>query len=407
MKKDSFIIYTQDIEANFQQYESYEDSFLTLFSDEQVLPLFRQFGDGLKLALAKSGYSGSHKKSEMIHYILVKFEEIGASITRQTLYRWFNHKRPAHNSRDLMYQFCFAMNYDLETTKWFFEHVYYDRCFHMKHLKECIYYYVLLTKQSYQKALELYEHAKQLLHIKQDSETYTKDLRQSLEYICDDQSFYTWIVLHQDDFSNYNVNARTILMQLLKRVQGSNHQAKVVALARKKQIIPSELQAECGLAILDYISMEELQEGTQHYRSLEFMLRTITQISAEKMKEVKKQANQQMVLLGRNFVDKEVLGEVVKHPDTCSYESIRKVIILLAFYQKCVQDQFHQHYYENLQEQYHAIVSSIDYALMEADFNLLYPGNPHDWLYLHCARLTDPLSWYRYFYQDYMNESYE
>lgn len=407
MEKSPFIVYTQDIEEDFQLYESFEESFLTLFGDENVLPLFRDFSDGLVIALEKSGYQGVNQKNEMIRYILKRFECIGASISRQTLYRWFDNKRPSHHSRDLIYQFCFAMNYDLETTKWFFEHVYYDRCFHLKYLKECVYYYALSTNKSFQNAMEIYEHAKELLNAKEEGLIYTSELRQSLSDVYDDQNFYAWVVCHQNYFANYNMNAKTVLLQLLNSIQGTNSQAKVVELAHRKRMIPQELKDICGLAVLDYISMGEMDESIQHYGSLAFMLRVITQISTESMKRVKKQAHSQMVLLGRNFVDNEVLNEVVKHPDTCSYESIRKVIIMLAFYQKCIQDQFHGYCYTSLHEQYHAIVSSVDYALMEADLNLLYPGNPHDWLYLHCARLIDPLSWYRYFYQDFMNESCE
>ena len=85
-----------------------------------------------------------------------------------------------------------------------------------------------------------------------------------------------------------------------------------------------------------------------------------------------------------------------------SYDSIRKMIILLDFYCFWVDIKLNPDEYSELssKERQKIYVEEINSSLYECGYEELYAGNPYDWIFLCSAISEKPLE----FFRSYMSE---
>lgn len=113
----------------------------------------RTFGGGLSELMKKCGYNGSDDPLEKVDHLDKMLNNIGVSFTKDTLKKWFaDEARPKvqSDSREKMFRICFALGATAENTEWFFHHVYFDRCFDCRQLKEAVYLFCMKNGKPYQ-----------------------------------------------------------------------------------------------------------------------------------------------------------------------------------------------------------------------------------------------------------------
>ncbi|MCM1191499.1 MAG: hypothetical protein NC389_03610 [Acetatifactor muris] len=83
-----------------------------------------------------------------------------------------------------------------------------------------------------------------------------------------------------------------------------------------------------------------------------------------------------------NFPSKKTMSDIQNEDIKSSYDAIRKALILLKFY--CFFKKV-ENKKANGEEDFEDFWKETDDMLYECGYALLYPRNPYDWIFLHCA----------------------
>ena len=82
-----------------------------------------------------------------------------------------------------------------------------------------------------------------------------------------------------------------------------------------------------------------------------------------------------------------------------TYESMRKMIIMLFSY-----DFWYQVQWENEEFELDDYISQLNALLNDCGFSLIYYGNPYDWMFLYCTLSEMPLDTFRDIISEVLNE---
>ena len=369
---------------------------------------FRSFKDGLILAIYRAGYEGLDDDESYKDFIRKRLKEIGSNISNPTIRGWFQGVRSDSHSRDKMYQLCFAFHFGLEDTKWFFEHVYYERCFYVKALKECIYYYCMNHHLSYQDALRLIDQYTPILEEDiSPCEQYSDVLRDELHEIEDEETLKNYLYERRHVFQIHHVRAAQVLHELVQLIQIKKEELSFIKEYRINNGIPYDRIKDASLLLQDLLTQQEpeiFREDTKskyyRYTSEEFMLHMITTCNRKDFKQITPLLKQFDPLFIRNFIDVNHFSRVINQPYHHSDDSIRKVIILLSFYRKAISDQLAEIQYRDDQSQFYAYCYDMNDTLSRSDLPPLFIGHPYDWFFLFCACHYDPLDNFRCFFSE-------
>lgn len=328
----------------------------------------RSFGDGL-LAIISSKYSDVN-----INNVIARIKDYAKSngiplkeiAAENTLANWFkNDKRPkkGDTSRGSMFALAFAMNFNVAETKYLFENVYLDRAFDYRKEKELIYYFCLKAGKTWTEAEDLIEKAKNLTKQYEDKTILTLEIQSELKAINDEEALLSYIATHGHNFEKNNVKAKKVFAELLSR-------AKTTALIEVRKMDKELPKGKWNLG-------DEISNNT--------LFEIITDQKASSKAGTKTIFNN--VDLPQEITNRfPEAGTFSK--TNMTYEEIRKAIILLHFYNYCI-DNWNETDFDEFVEEMNNILN--DCCLAE-----LYPGNPFDWLFLYSMTYEDyPLDVFR------------
>ncbi len=328
----------------------------------------RSFGDGL-LAVISSKYSDVN-----INNVIAKIKDYAKSngiplkeiAAENTLANWFkNDKRPkkGDTSRGSMFALAFAMNFNVAETKYLFENVYLDRAFDYRKEKELIYYFCLRSGKTWAETENLIEKAKNLTRQYEDKTILTLEMQGELDTINDDAALLSYIATHGHNFAKNNVKAKKVFAELLSH-------AKKVALIEVKKMDKELPKGKWNPG-------EEISNN--------FLFEIITDQKASSKAGTK-------TIFNNAALPQEITSRFPEagtfSKTNMTYEEIRKAIILLHFYNYCI-DNWNETDFDEFVEEMNNILN--DCCLAE-----LYPGNPFDWLFLYSMTYEDyPLDVFR------------
>lgn len=329
---------------------------------------FRSFGDGL-LAVISGKYPDVN-----INNVIAKIKDYAKSngvplkeiAAENTLANWFkNDKRPkkGDTSRGSMFALAFAMNFNVAETKYLFENVYLDRAFDYRKEKELIYYFCLRSSKTWVEAKDLIEKAKNLTKQHEDKTILTSEIQDELKAINDEAALLSYIATHGHNFEKNNVKAKKVFAELLSL-------AKRVALTEVKKMHKDLTKGKWN-------PEEEISNN--------FLFEIITDQKASSesgTKTIFKNADLPQEITNR-FPEAGTFSKT-----DMTYEEIRKTIILLHFYNYCINNWNETDYDE--------FVVEMNNILNDCCLAELYPGNPFDWLFLYSMTYEDyPLDVFR------------
>lgn len=106
-------------------------------------------------------------------------------------------------------------------------------------------------------------------------------------------------------------------------------------------------------------------------------------------------------ILKNNFPSKKVMSDVLDESKVSiskSYDSIRKILVLLDFYVFWVRVKLKISDVADFDkdELFQIYKDEADSLLYQCGYEPLYAGNPYDWLFLCSAQNEDPLTFFRY-----------
>lgn len=392
---------------------------------------FRPFNHGLDTLIQKHGYDKSMSdNSSKSDYLYNKLKEIGSEIEEKTVFSWFiGEHRPKiePSSRKRMYEICFALHLSIDEAKWFFQHVYFDRCFNCHIIEEAVYYYCLLHSLSFNRA-------KELIRIISDSENNTTKnfeleisnptlyITEQIESFKSENDFLHFMKLNKSSFNSWNVSSYNFIKEYLAELTGSN---KVDAsyidkikrqIKRKAQIRSSDIDPalfdKCGLLlkeiyfdainnnaddVADYIvGSIENKSVLKNSFVLDRLLSTVNGIPKD---------SQVPYTVKVNFPSKKTFSDILssdkmgnnKIESSQSYDMIRKVLILLHFFYFWINDKLNNSAMEgyDIEEKMSFYTTEINDCLNSCGYEPLYPGNPYDWIFLTSAYNEDPTEFFR------------
>lgn len=365
---------------------------------------WREFGKGLTQLMRMTGYTGDDTIDEKTNYIMEKFNAIGEKLTKATVKDWFSGKRsPQAGSREKMYQLCFALNADEEQTEWFFEHVYLSRCFDCHRLEELIYKFCISKGLSYSEALSMIDSIDFSKSSGDARLTYTKQIISETSSFTSKEQLLDYINTNSDSFTKWNVTAREEIKKLRNGLQDERCAKKDetirTLLAKNDKNAVKQLDGCSALVrwIVQnyYLSPKMVYDDyfskVQVY-SADFLLNIFlgTTEGVDKKDENTADIPSAVKL---SFPSKKNLSDVLNESKNASYDPVRKALVFMKFVNFWCMQSLEPVRGLNQIEIFQAFRDETDYLLAKCGYSELFPGNPHDWLYLYCALNDDPLGY--------------
>ncbi len=423
---DCFTIYNQK-DINDYCYIDYLDEAVDYLTNPDS---FRSFDKGLTELLIKKGYSGdTNNIKELSEYLIARLRKINSSIGIATVTSWFsgNHSPKVEaGSRNKIYEICFALELSYEETVWFFHHVYYDRAFNCHTITEAVYYYCFLHNLTYteaQQTIQEVENTPALATDLEETANYTQFVKNHIRELQSVAELKEFLIPNKHNFNSWNQSALRMLNKLVLELIGPpESKATIDKLKRninekryknaEKLIKDFANNQNCGLLIREFLCdsqnpSENIAESPADYIFEEikgqntqkntFILRRILRTTETSQKNEKIQIP---YIIRNNFPSRKIMSDVLsdnKISVSKSYDSIRKMIVLLDFYRfwvtvKLKNEDKNLSIDDSLSEIY---LEETNACLYQCGYEELYAGNPYDWIFLCCARSENPLEYLR------------
>ena len=366
---------------------------------------FRTFGSGLSELMRKCGYDGSDDPIEKANYLDRALKEIGVSFTKVTVKKWFTDEaRPKvqADSREKMFQICFALNATAENTEWFFHHVYFDRCFNCRQLKEAVYLFCMKNGRTYEQALSLYEKVENLADVQSHDEDicYTTFINNEISSLSSEDEFIEFV---RNDPQNFKVNNVKIREEINKYIAELSHpeadKATVISIKNTPKEHPKKLPKECGLILrwlYEVNSYEVFMDMiyNKDVASKDFLICAITESKSGLSN------NNIPSIIRTNFPSKKTISDIIEKDGVdSSYDAMRKLLILLKFashWCNCKVADKLEYSPDVLRK---IFIDETNCLLLDCGYSKLFAGNPYDWLFMHSAYSDDPMSYMQGFVQ--------
>ncbi len=365
----------------------------------------RKFGSGLSELMEKCGYNGSDDPLEKADYLDKMLNNIGVSFTKVTLKKWFsNDARPKvqSDSREKMFQICFALGATAEVTKWFFHHVYFDRCFDCRQLKEAVYLFCMKNGKTYEQAVSLYEKVSALAEISDNGNSeicYTVYLNNEISSFHTEEEFIEYVKNEPQNFKVSNKKIREYIALFVAEL--SHPEADKAAAEFIKSIHNAhekKLPKDCGLILRWLYEINSYDVFTdiiynKDVTSKEFLICAMTEsVSGINNSNIPS-------IIRTNFPSKKTLSDIIEKQGYTSYDAMRKLLILLkftSFWCNCRLAHDLEYSSEILPK---IFIDEMNCVLSDCGYGELFAGNPYDWVFMHSAYADDPMSFMQGFVQ--------
>ena len=352
---------------------------------------FRGFSDAINGILKKAGYKDDLKDNKLKRkFIKNIFDEKNIPIENRNLDNWLNDT--TYMSNDSAIKFIFAFDMNLEETKDFFRRVCFRKGLDCHKINEAVYYYAIKTKISYVEANEMIDELnkyneslnKENYATNSDDVYYTEFIIKDLNNIKTKEELYSYLKNNMYQFSYNNVTSYSIIKEMWKSIKEENglafYEQKILFLQDKKfDNIDFTFKDSVEHIFMQVLGLTDDFSGSGNEKIYEIKDRKISNILL----------NNKLVhkLVAKEFPNRQGLEHILNDNHNVKDEVIRKILILLSFYEFWLEKQIEKANYT-----FELLDESRDYInrrLIESGFLELYYGNPYDWLFLYSS-VYDP-----------------
>ena len=407
---------------------------------------FRKFSDGLTELFKRINYDGDlNNKLVMSDYLFEKLQEIGSSVSHETVYGWVSGKHSPKieaGSRKKIYEICFALDLSYDETLWFFNHVYLDRAFNCHNITEAVYYYAFQNNISYQQAQEIINEIDSSCtdnNISKENEIYTQYIKSRITAFSDINTLKEFLIQNKHEFNQWNKSALKQLKILIEKLTGNeSFKPEIEKLKRRlkynlestsnsseklsnQKTFIDEIKNNnnCGLIIKEILYDADYQQNFEHDEKGRYILEKINNKNIFKNSFILdyflltssgiKKSIEIPVAAKLNFPSKKTMSDVLdesKVSTSQSYDAIRKIIILLDFYVFWVEYKLGISDTDDIDPSLIPEIYSdqINETLAVCGYDPLFEGNPYDWLFLCSANSPDPLKFFFECIQELISE---
>ena len=392
--------YTTLLESPFDQISPEDDSFIEELLE--VAQLFRPFSEGLDDFIAAHGYEGDMTDAAAkVGFIRGVFRRAGMSPPRE-IGKWYSQNQPIR--RDTAFQICFAFGLDGVQTDEFFRRVFVrERSFDCHRVQEAVYYYCLNNGLDYASAQDILSQLPEPPRGLQPGQSvvFTNSIVESLNRIDSRATLVRYLSDNIALFSHNNATAYDYIRRLWGQVSGENGLVArefrrfysggedAATDTRRKSLRKGTAGAPVSTMEL-YLGIFQLDKKRVYALHSDRTLKPLLECLRAEVKD--------------SFPDRQGI-EGVLAGRTLSYERVRKLLILLAFYVFWAKRRLERGSYEAGAHDGARCVDEINRILFDAGYPELYVGNPYDWLFLYAARQFDPLATFREIWQSLLDRA--
>jgi uncharacterized ubiquitin-like protein YukD len=335
---------------------------------------FRTFGDGLIFLMNQKYPSLDIDRSNVLSILKnfckenkVEIKEIGS---QGTLSNWFKgglRPKKGEVSREALFAFAFALNLNIDETRYLFNKIYLDRAFNYRNEKEVVYYFCLNNGASYLHAKELIETINKSSQSFDDHTQNTTVLQNDASVLKDEKELITYICSNGHNFEKDSQMAKVQLERLKN---------EAIDIAQKERILPENQN--------EYFS----RKWKNSKNSLFEIITGASVTGSRGTKTIFKNAQLPKEIKNR-FPEALSLSK-----KEMSSEERRKLIIMLFSYINWYKA---KHKANSDKEKYDIedYTPQLDDLLEKCNYSPLYFGNPYDWMFLFCTLSENPLATFR------------
>ncbi len=373
--------------------EENQDNLLGFIMDLAYEPLFT---DGIRDICSKHGFEGSIEDNSAIRKFIVNKAKTKGIISDpkeiksfdEDIRNWFIKGESGNDnqkSRLNIYKMCFALDMCIEEIKEFFLKKYLYRPFNMRDLMETVFFYTLQNNGDYAQAKSLYDEIikpDQNSNVTASSEVNTVTFIEGcLDRLSDKDSFIYYCRQNAEFLSEEKKTLNKTAVNYINGYIDDIYELEMGERASKSDIRISEiLQIIYGLKRSS--EKEKYDDADRNISNNELIRRmkgkTHPKISARMPSE-------------------QDLGKI-RSGKTVSSDSIRKTLILLAFYSIAIHEE---------EDVYDSFLAEIDYVLDECGYLQTYARNPYDWIFLYSAQQNDPIFTFQTILQEFIKSPNE
>jgi hypothetical protein len=364
--------------------DDYEEKLL------EVAQLFRTFDDALTTFLIDHGYTGDASSiDDRVKFLETKFNHSKISVDKRTIKNWFvKHIRI---KLETAFQICFAFNLDIEQTNDFFRRVCLERGFDCHTKEGAVYYYCFRNGSSYEEAQKMLARTleKKQGKIPSDYEVlYTQTIVDYLENVDNQEDLIKYINDNIEQFGYNNVTGAKYIKEFWSEIAGESGLAyEEGKLLEDDFVTVFEETRSVWNVYCQILGIDKKQEEAfaNDDRSIKCILRDNDLLH---------------VLAEASFPDRDGIEKVI-NGHHISDERIRKILILLVFYsfwaKKVINWAKKTDFFEADNGDAERFLADVNKYLLESGYQVLYPGNPYDWIFMWALRIDDPLHAFRYY----------
>lgn len=349
--------YTDRLERMQYEITPEDDNYLEELM--QVAQSFRLFGEALAAFMVELGFIREESPKTAETYIKSRFENAGMPIPR-SLSRWFSESvRP---DRKVAFQICFALGLGFPAAQDFFRRVLLQRGVDCHDKTEAVYYFSLQNGSSYQEALDIL-HGLPVIDVKGKLETvFTTDIIGELDGLKTREELAGFLTGNAGWFLENNKTAGRFISRLWEEVTTG----------------------------------ETCSVWETYLRILGLQKNEIKSVAVDRsLKSILKNDRLLHPLAQESFPDRQGL-QLILRGGHVSYERVRKLMILLAFYSFWANKPMANGGDADF------CLAEINRFLVDSSYPPLYAGNPYDWLFLFAMQDDYPLETF----QNFMRELY-
>ena len=284
----------------------------------------------------------------------------------------------------------------------FFRRICLQRGFDCHNTEEVVYFYALNHHLSYQDAWQVIDQVPKIKTGKVDfakDVMYTASIVEELEKFNDVSELVSFINEHITGFGYNNVTAYEYIHKIWDEISSENG----LALSEKNKLYESfDGIEEENIAQIKSKRIREDSMWGIYLQILGLSGKNISSIDTDRsLKPILKNNKLLHPLAEESFPDRNGLNKIL-NGEHVSYESVRKILILLVFYKCWVSLALERKSYAAIYGDTDRCTFLINDCLMDAGYPELYAGNPFDWIVLYALIDNYPLITFR----DYMREMF-
>lgn len=392
----------------------FEEKATAIFNEEdyvnelkKIVGRFRTFGEALDSFIIEHGYKGEPDNIEKkVKFIADKCKQANVPIPRN-LKKWYTENKRIERNSPVPFQLCFAFQLNVEEVNDFLRRICLSRGLDCHSMEEVVYYFAFKKGLTYTEVQNIMSEINFINPEKINSADliYTDLIVEEIEEIETPIELINYLNNNTEKFAYNNATAYEAIQTIWNDILGNDQKQGIAKKERKQLYAPFDKEEN---AQNKYEADKGRKERKRADDSLWEIYLQILGLAGNYVSDFYKNRSLKSILKDNlllhplaeeAFPDRDGLNKII-NGEHVSYERIRKQLVLLVFYKFYASRAIKRSSYDVPPEDAERCIATINDNLIFANYPLLYPGNPYDFLILMSIRSEQPLNTFR----DYMRE---